>query len=282
MTVFTLVSLVGLSVPGWWTLVAAGLSVVVGVLYVAHKRGTEPPVLRVRHVIDRPYRLLHLTAVFTIASGIGSNTFLTLWVKGVRGFSTGEAAFTVIFLTVGWTTGAFISSRVVERRTEAHAILAGTAVLAVSVTAAAAAIVTLAPVWMALAAFTGVGLGMGSVSSAGVTLLQAHARPAEMGRLMSAHQFIRTLGFSYGAALSGSVLFGVVVRRLGDAEAVRSLLGDDVAITDPATVDALQDGFATSTVLMAVLSWGAFWFGLRLWRHGDSTEIPAPADAVPS
>ena len=268
LTIFTCLTLVGFSVPGVWTLIAVIGSVVLIGGYVVHERRTEPPVLRVRHLTSPEFRLLHLTAVFAIVSGIGSNSFLTLYVKGVRGFSTSAAAFTVLFLTVGWTLGAYVSSKVVERRTSEFSVRVGSIVLVVGVTGAALVVVFDLPVALVFAAYTVVGYGLGAVSSSGVIVLQAKARPAEMGRLMSAHQFIRTLGFSYGAAVAGAALFGVVASRLGDADAVRDLLGDEVDVVGAATVDALRDGFALATVVAALFGWIAMGFALRLRDPG--------------
>lgn len=268
LTAFTGLTLVGFSVPGVWTVVATIGSALLVAIYVAHERRTEPPVLRVRHLASSEFRLLHLTAVFAIISGIGSNSFLTLYVKGVRGFSTSAAAFTVLFLTVGWTLGAYVSSRVVEWRTGEFSIRVGSIVLVAGVSGAALVVVLNLPVALVFAAYVVVGYGLGAVSSSGVIVLQAKARPAEMGRLMSAHQFVRTLGFSYGAAVAGAALFGVVSARLGDADAVRDLLGDEVEVVGASTVEALRDGFALATVVSAVFGWISMTFALRL-RDGE-------------
>jgi len=55
-----------------------------------------------------------------------------------------------------------------------------------------------------------------------------------------------------------------VTARLGDADAVRDLLGDEVDVVGAATVDALRDGFALATVVSAVFGWIAMAFALRL------------------
>ena len=75
-----------------------------------------------------------------------------------------------------------------------------------------------------------------------------------MGRVSSAHQFLRSLGFAYGAAAAGLVLFWTVDRRTGDAELVRSLLSDIETVVDAAVVDALAAGYTWSLAVMAVLS----------------------------
>jgi len=273
LTVFTVLTLVGFSIPGVWTAVAAVGSLALIAVYVVHERRTEPPVLRVRHLASSQFRRLHLIAVLAVVSGIGSNSFLTLYVKGTRGFTTGAAAFTVLFLTVGWTTGAIVSSKLVEWRSSEFAVRVGAVVLTIGVTGAVVVVAADLPVWLIFIAYTLVGYGLGAVSSSILIVLQAKAKPAEMGRLISAHQFVRTLGFSYGAAIAGAALFGVVVNRLGDADEVRDLLSDEVVVTSAAAVEALRDGFLLAVVVSAVFGWVALAFALQL------QEEPAPVGA---
>ncbi|MFT7476431.1 MAG: MFS family permease [Verrucomicrobiales bacterium] len=260
---FTLLSLGALSSLSWWSPIAFAVSLVFIGLYAVHEKMVEAPVVRVRHVTAPTIRLLHIAAFLTVTSAICASTFLPVYVKGARGASTAEAAFTVVFLTVGWTSGAFISSRISELRRGEFAMLIGAGMLAVSVTITALAVWFTWPLWAIFAALTGVGMGVGGLSSATLGVLQSKAIPAEMGRVNSAHQFMRTLGFTYGAALGGAVLFSVVKWRLGDAEVVRDLLGDDAVTVEAGTIDALARGFAWSAVVAVIFGYGAF---MSVWR----------------
>lgn len=266
-TAFTLLSLGALSTLAWWTPFAVLVSALLVWLYVRHEPTTEPPLLRLRHIAASTFRTLHATAFLVILSGIAANTFLPVYVKGARGASTSQAAFAVVFLTVGWTVGAFASSRWSELRSGTSAMVMGSAVLCASAASAALGVWLALPLWFIFAAFSGLGFGLGGVSSAGLGVLQSKATPREMGRVNSAHQFIRTLGFTYGAALGGAVLFGVVEFRLGDVEVVRALLSDEETAVDAEVVDALVSGFAWSTTLAAVLTVAALVFSLRLHRE---------------
>ncbi len=263
---FTLLSLGALSSFVWWTPIAVVISGLLIWLYVHHERTVEPPLLRLRHIVSPSFRTLHATAFLVITSGIAANTFLPVYVKGARGASTAEAAFAVVFMTVGWTTGAFGSSRVSEVRSGEFAMVLSAALLTMSATAATAAVWFDLSLWIVFVAFTGLGAGLGGVSSSGLGVLQANAVPREMGRVNAAHQFIRTLGFTYGAAVGGAVLFGVVGARLGDVEVARSLLGDDDVVADDEIVEALAEGFGWSTTLAAALTYVAFAFALQLYR----------------
>ncbi len=261
---FTLLSLGALSTIAWWTPLAAIGSLVLVGLYMRHERDVEPPVLRVRHIVAPQFRILHITAFLTITSGVCANTFLPVYVKGVRGASTSEAAFTVVFLTVGWTSGAFLSSKVSELRDGETAVVVSSAILAIGGTITAISVLLTAPLWIIFVGFSMIGMGMGGVSSAGVGVLQSNAKPSEMGRVNSAHQFVRTLGFTYGAGIGGALLFVTVARRLGDADVVRDLLGDEPVTVSPDVVPALERGFTLSSLFAAALTYVGVVYALKL------------------
>ena len=111
------------------------------------------------------------------------------------------------------------------------------------------------------------GLGIGSSTNAGLTLLRALSDSQEIGRATSAHQFYRNLGFTLGAAAGGAVILVVVGSAVGDVEAVRNLLaGTDVAAT--ADVEsALADGFAVAATVGAAVAATAIVPFLVLRRH---------------
>lgn len=281
---FTLLSLGALSTISWWTPLAALGSLGLVAAYVRYERTADTPVLRMRHITDPKFRILHLTAFLVITAGICVNTFLPIYVKGVRGASDAGAAFTVVFLTVGWTSGAFLSSRISEQHSGERAVVLGTAATTVGAIVATIGVLTTAPLVMIFPGFFALGLGMGGVSSSGLGLLQRFARPEEMGRVNSAHQFIRTLGFTYGAALGGGLLFVTVEFMLGDADVVRSLLGEgsNVAI-EPDIVAALERGFGLSAAMGSVLAVLAFMSAvklssvsaqLRAQHHGEKDTTP--------
>lgn len=85
-------------------------------------------------------------------------------------------------------------------------------------------------------------------------LLQSRADTAEMGRVSSAHQFIRSLGWAYGAAVSGMVLFWVLERTTGDVEAVRGLLDDSGTSLDTTLAADLSSAYAWSLGALAAIS----------------------------
>jgi hypothetical protein len=131
------------------------------------------------------------------------------------------------------------------------------------------------PLGLIFTAFAFVGLSIGFVSTAGLTLLQASSAESEMGRTNSAHQFIRTLGITYGVSAGGAILLFVVGRRVGDIDAVRDVLaGDDIAL-GPRTADAIGAGLAWTIAACAGVGVVCFAAALRTairWGQAPNDE----------
>ena len=277
---FTFVGLGALSALAWWTPILVVAAALLVVAYVRYERTAANPVLQIRHIVGNKFRWLNITTFLIISGGIAANSFLPVYAKAGRGFTTGEAAFTVVFMTVGWTIGAFASSKLVETHTGEDVIVLFASILALAVGSAALLVGLDASLWIVFPCFFVSGLGIGGVSSVGLAVLQGKALPAQMGRVNSAHQFIRTLGFSYGAAIGGGVLFGVVAARLGSAELVRDLLSDDAPASVPVeTIQSVTDGFFWALVAAAILCSLAVLASLRLRitsiaARDERTEAP--------
>ncbi len=236
----------------WSSVALMALAALLYGLYVRHAR-RPGPIVHVAHITGRQWWPAHMVAIASIAGGTGTSVFLPLYLKGARGTSLSFAAFAVLWPMVGWAVGSWVASKLQERMRVQRVVVIGSFVLtsgAVAVTVAAAAA---APFPLVFAAFVWVGWGIGTITSSGLVLLQGQADPAEMGRVSSAHQFIRSLGWAYGAAVAGMVLFWVVERKVGDVEAVRGLLDDSGTAVDAALADALSSAYAWSLGALAAI-----------------------------
>ncbi len=277
-TVFTLAALAAASGRAWMVgIVVAAAS---GAAYVAHARHRPDPVVRLAHLTDPRWRHLHLVTSAALAGGVGANALLPVYLRGARATSTAVAAFSVLFLTVGWTSAAAVASRLQERRPGEQVVWWGASLLAPAATAATGAVALGAPIAAVLAAFFALGAGVGGVSTSALATLQGRADDAEMGRVSSAHQFVRTLAITYGTAVAGAVLFAVVGARVGDVETVRALLGSgggDPA-GDSSTRDALAAGYAAALAVLAVVCVA----GLVPARVVAGQVVPARASDAPS
>jgi MFS family permease len=254
LSVVTFASLVAVSEIGarWWL---AGAAVVVTAIsagaYWRHSGIVADPVLHREHLTRSPLRWIHITSGLVLIAGLATDNYLPLYVQTTRGRSEGFAAFSLVFLTIGWTTGSVVFSRLLNHWRESDVVLLGGTLIVPAVAMSGLAIARDWPLGVVFAGFALVGLSIGFVSTAGLTLLQASSAESEMGRTNAAHQFIRTLCITYGVALGGAILLLVVDRRVGDIESVRDVLaGKDVELGEQ-TANAIGAGLAW-TALLAV------------------------------
>ncbi len=269
-TVVVVASLIGVSQIGvrWWPAgAAAGAAIAAAAAFWAHSGRTSDPLVARSHITRFPLRRIHVTSGLVLVAGLAADNYLPLYMRTVRGTSEGFAAFSVLFLAVGWTTGAFVVSRLLDRRGPSDTILLGSFVMPVGIVVAGLGVWVGWPIPIVFAGFVVMGLSIGFVSTSGLTMLQTSAAETEMGRVTSAHQFIRTLCITYGVAIGGAILLLVVDRQVGDVEVVRDALSDDELPTTPATLDAIRDGLAWVHIFAGVVSLGCIWAAVVLWRQ---------------
>ncbi len=263
----------------WWGVVLATLATVAfAAAYWWHSGRADEPVLARRHLTRLPLGLVHLTAGLALMSGLAANNYLPLYLQTTRDRSVEFAAFSLLFLTVGWTLGSIVYSRALDTWQEADVIMLGALMIPPSVGVTAVSIAVDGLLAVLLTAFFLIGLSIGFVSTAGLTLIQSISDPKEIGRVNAAHQFIRTLGITYGVALGGAVLLLVVDLRVGDVAAVQAAVaGDDVAL-DTETNDAIGVGLAWVTAVAGLLSVGCSISAATLsrqLRRGAPDEVEA-------
>lgn len=259
LTVTTVAALVGISELGdRWEVFGAGavLSVACGSAYWWHAGRAAEPVVERRHIVGFPGSGIHAVVAITMVAGLSLDPYLPIFVQVTHGWDEAAAAFTLAFLAVGWTAGSVVYSRWFADAAEAAVMRSGTAFLVAGCAVVGVTIAVGAPLVTVFAGYLVVGFGIGTVATPSLTWLQQASVPAEMGRAMSAHQFIRQLAITFGVAAGGAVLLLVVARQVDDVDAVRdALAGEDVRLDADAGA-ALADGLATvaavSTAVAAV------------------------------
>ncbi len=261
-----------------WAVAGLAVAVGVGAMYVAHSKRIDAPVVHLHHLTGRRWRNVHITSSFAVACTSGASAFLPVYLKGSGLATQSQAAFSVLFMVTGWSIAAWTSSRMQRRMHAATVVRIGSTMLIASMIAATLLVLFRLPVPLLLGCFVLVGGGVGTVSTAGLSLMQGRARASEMGRVSSAHQFLRSLGFAYGAAIAGLVLFVVVERRIDDLEIVRKLLGDGEVVVSPDTFDALHQGYLTSLAVTTGFALITSVSARRLVR-AIGTELDEPENA---
>ena len=268
LSALTVALLLATSDLAWRSAVLVAAGAVLAGLYARHARSCPVPVVRLRHITSRQWRYSHIVAGLAVAGGTGASVYLPVYLKGARGFSVAFAAFAVVWPTLGWSTSAWVSGALQQVLRSQTVTVIGSLFIAVgSVMAAAAAWAEVPVVWL-LVGLVVAGWGIGTITTSSMALLQSRADPQEMGRVSSAHHFIRSLGFAYGAAIAGLVMVWVVDRQTGDAELVRGLLSDAGPVVDSGVAEALASAFTWSITLMAAISVLTVPAALLLFRDG--------------
>ena len=251
----------------WWlTAAAAAAAIALGTAFWIHIGRAEDPLVHREHITRFPLERIHVTSGLVLVAGLAADNYLPLYMQTTRGRSESFAAFSVLFLTVGWTTAAFVVTRLLDRSHASDAILLGAALMLPAVAIAGLGVALGWPITVIFLGFFLMGGSIGFVSTSGLTLLQSSAADHEMGRANSAHQFVRTLSITYGVAVGGAILLLVVDRRTGNVEAVRDVLGGEGAIMSQSTLDAIGDGLAWVHVFSAVMGAACLVAAVTLWR----------------
>ncbi|WP_395161151.1 MFS transporter [Ilumatobacter sp.] len=259
-----------------WPLAAVGAAAAIafGRAFWTNSGRTDGPLVSRIHITRFPLKRIHLTAGLVLIAGLAADNYLPLYMQTTRGRSESFAAFSVLFLTVGWSSAAFLVSRLLERWRETDAILLGSILMIPAVIWAGVGVALTWPIPVIFGAFYVMGAAIGFVSTAGLTLLQASADDSEMGRVNSAHQFIRTIGITYGVAVGGAILLFVVGHRIGDVEVVRDVLGGEDVVASGPTLDAIRDGLVWVLVFSGVAALGCLAAAMALWRNTRGLPLP--------
>jgi MFS family permease len=252
-TTTLLLSLSALTRRSW---IGVALAAVCAALYWRHSRVAAEPVLARRHFISWPFGALNLIPFSFFAGSLALDAFLPIYVQGALGRSSAAAAFAIAFLAIGWTSGSFLATRLLDHMHHSTAMLLSFAFVLPPLALGMLLYSTHSPlaVVFALSLCQGVGIGIGTNST--ISLLQRTAEPAEMGRASSAHQFMRHLGFTFGAGVSGAVLLGVVASRVGSVEPLRRLLDKQKTEVSEATRLAIAAGVRGIALLALVVTTG--------------------------
>lgn len=242
-------------------------------LYWYHSGQDRDPVLLRRHIIKFPLNRIHIASALALITGLATDNYLPLYMQTTRGRSEAFASFSVVFLTVGWTSAAFATSKILNRKNEEDVILLGSILMIPSVLLAGISVSFSYDLKILFAAYFLIGASIGFISTSGLTLLQSSSTPEEMGRTNSAHQFLRTLAITYGVAIGGAIILSVVEARTGDVESVRKVLsGDNVTVASD-TIEAIGSGLAWAHVFSGSTACIGLFVAVSLYRKKKALQV---------
>lgn len=246
-----------------------GMAAVSGAFgYWRHAVREPAPVVRIAHFLVEPYRSLWIAIMFLLIGGIGAYVFTPVYVRAARAGSEALTAWSVLFLTVGWTLGANVSGRLQSRAMGDQIMLVGISLTAATLLVSGLLVGLTAPLWLMFIVMAVIGIGIGLATNAAFHVLRVATSDAVIGRVTAAHDFGRNIGFTGGTAIGGGILFAVMSGRISDIDLVRDVLaGADVAASAD-VADAVAAGFGTMQIVGGVMAAiGVFFvWRLRTWR----------------
>ncbi|MCC5951811.1 MAG: MFS transporter [Acidimicrobiia bacterium] len=262
---------------------------VVGAAYWRHtarRAGREPgPVISRDHIVGRPSRWINVTGLLAFAVPWGLSAYVPLVAIVGLGFDPAVGAVIFTGYAGGWIGGSVVAG-VAQRRYDASLLLiVGCGLMAVG--AAVGTVLWTPGVPPAALVVLGVvsGLGGGITNNISITLTQAYAPAAAVGRTLSSFQYVRNFGSAAGAALTGATIFAVVGLRVGDVEQLRGMLDPAAAASVVAPVGAAEAvlvGSRWAHLVAALLGAGATWAAFSLHRWARTAETAAVIDHVPA
>ncbi len=251
-----------------WTSLAWLAVVVAGAwLYIRHARRHPAPIVWLEHLIRQPYAGLALGLGLMVAGAIAAETYIPLYVRGALGAGTALTAWSVLFFTLGWTTGANISGRLTRRMAESTLTAGGFGLTFPALVVIWVAVSIGLPSAVVFGCLYLAGTGVGISTNSGLTLLRQVTPDDQLGRASAAHQVARAQGFTIGAALGGSVILLAVSRVVPDLETVRQLLAGETAGVTEVAAQGIADGFGLTALVGACVVAAGFPAILRLRKH---------------
>ena len=247
MTLLMLVSRLG---PGGWpinvSLSLAATSAIATIFFIINERQSANPIMPVHLLLDRSIGPSLLGSCMLGIGFLSLDTFVPLWVQGVRGGGPGSAAWVVTPVMFTWAASGIVAAPLVVRWGFRNTSSLGSSIIAVGFvglllgTAFGVSKHALA----AILALTGLGFGPSAMSF----LLSAQNAVSwqRRGIVTSSVQFFRTAGGSMGIGILGA-LFNIVTRP--------RLIGLESSGVTPAS---LLDPHARAQLSPAILHWAGW------------------------
>jgi MFS family permease len=134
------------------------------------------------------------------------DAYVPLILTSIRHTSTTFAGVTLTVSTIAWTAGAWVQARAMARRGARLLIATGLVLIMAGLAGMASLLWQAVPTWVAPAAWTVAGFGMGiAYSPISVTALGL-APPGEEGRISASVQLSDVLGTAFGTGVAGAAV----------------------------------------------------------------------------
>lgn len=218
----------------------------------------------------------------------GIDTFIPLFIQGVKGGDAMQAgrAITPMFLT--WAVSVVIAARVVVRLGFRRTALTGSAIISLGILGLVfgAADPARSGPWL-LVGMIVIGLGMAPTSLALLLDVQNTVARARRGTVTGAVILARTMGGALGVGILGAVMSLLLGRRLVNTPGVdvtAALRPETHALLAPSQLSAVQDalGRTLADVFLMMLALALLMIGCALGLRGGRAVSHADAGARPA
>ncbi|PZS00511.1 MAG: hypothetical protein DLM69_06330, partial [Candidatus Chloroheliales bacterium] len=235
-------------IPGWLAWPTAAVSLTFLALFIIIERRSDAPLLPLGLFRGR---LIAVAALLSFAFGIvlfACDTYIPMYVQGVRGGDALLAGLALTPLSLGWLVGATLSGGLLLRIGYRDTLLSGAGLIVIGAILLAGLGPGL-PWWYVVALTLALGLGMGFATTALLIAVQDSVEYERRGVVTALTQFASNMGGALGVALLGVALnaaLGQQTARLANAETqyARQIasLGSANDLLDPARRVALDPG----------------------------------------
>jgi EmrB/QacA subfamily drug resistance transporter len=277
-------------------IVMAAAGVVLTGIFVVVERRAKEPVLPVHLFRNRTFSVTSLVGFIIGFAMFGAITYLPAFFQVVRGVSPTTSGVQLLPLMGGLLVTSVGSGQVISRTGKYRAFpIAGSAVTALGLWLLSRMGVGTSGALDALYMVV-LGLGLGLVMQVLVIVVQNAVPHSELGVATSGATFFRSIGGSFGTAVSGAIFSNLLVGNLRyHLRGLRLPAGFSAADVTPAALKHLPapvlHGFVTGyaatiqsvflyAVPVAALAFVASWFIPRLELKRWANEEPAESESL--
>ncbi len=284
-------SMGGVQYP-WSSPLIIGLAALAGVLcflLIATERRSAEPVFSPHLYQNRVFIIASGTMAITFMGLFGASVFLPLFFQLVLGYAPAQAGLMMAPMTVGVVVSSFLGGRLVSLTGRYKVFpVVGLAAATIAFLTVMAATALHAGIGVVEASLIVLGLGFGLVMPNLMVAIQNSVSIRELGAATAASSFFRSLGGTFGVALSGAImtaqLQGLHLPGYPDASA-RSLLEQGLheisllpEVQKNVVLETYRHAITTTFLVGAVITALAFTLvlflpehPLRSGRHGGKT-----------
>jgi EmrB/QacA subfamily drug resistance transporter len=191
--------------------------------FLLHESRTPEPMLPPRLWRNRIIAAGNLTNLAFGAVMMGFIAFLPVYIQAVMGESAFVAATALMIMSVAWSVGAMVTSRLMLRTSYRTSAATGGTMLVVGSLMMAALDPTTGLAWLGIASLL-TGTGLGFISNCFVVAIQATVEWTERGIATSSILFTRMIGQAVGTAIFGGILNAAVATLPGGIDVVNKIM----------------------------------------------------------